>query len=115
MQNQEEQTKVPPKAGRIASVQLLASLALLGASLAARAFFPEETRAFLRKYIAGGWDYTAVMSTVGDNVRSFVKGVPHPNENRNPDAPGAEPPEDTFDPEHEPPPEEDAVFSEASV
>ncbi len=56
------------------------SLVILGGALLTRWFYPEETRAFIRRYISGGLDYTAVLSDVGGSLRAFVLGVPHPDE-----------------------------------
>ena len=107
------------KPNQAAFVRLLASLVILGTALILRTFFPEQTKDFLQKAVAGGLDYTAVLGDVGDSLRSFVLGVPHPDEMDRAEAAGGEDepafqeadearitfdPEETYDPEKEPPP-----------
>ncbi len=72
----EEKKKLPRKA----IIQLSVSLVILGGALLTRWFYPEETRSFIRRYISGGLDYTAVLSDVGGSLRAFVLGVPRPDE-----------------------------------
>lgn len=92
----EEKKKPPVKA----IIQLSVSLAILGGALLTRWFYPEETRAFIRRYISGGLDYTAVLSEMGESLRAFVLGVPHPDEavdNPDVDDLGAPPPDEAVD------------------
>ncbi|MDR1692310.1 MAG: M23 family metallopeptidase [Oscillospiraceae bacterium] len=75
-----EEKKFPP---RKVVLQLAVSLLILGGALVTRWFYPEETRAFIRRYISGGLDYTAVLSDMGESLRTFVMGVPYPDETVN--------------------------------
>jgi murein DD-endopeptidase MepM/ murein hydrolase activator NlpD len=93
IENQQE-----PKKSSASFYRLCAALLILGTALILRAFFPEQTRGVLQDTVSGGWDYTAILGDVGDSLRSFVLGVPHPDEVEI--AVEAE----TYDPEHEPPP-----------
>ena len=129
---EEQKTPVGKKTNQAAFVRLLASLVILGTALILRAFFPEQTKDFLQKAVAGGLDYTAVLGGVGDGLRSFVLGVPHPDdgggespqtasgpdggleEDNGPLSPPREDeltfePEETYDPEKEPPPNDSGI------
>lgn len=126
--------KAPSQA---AFIQLMAALVILGTALLLRTFLPEQTKAFLQKYVAGGMDYTAVLGEVGDSIRAFVLGVPHPNESDAAVQAEASPPEsdsteqetvlpdddpnginlepeDTYDPENEPPPETPSMSGQST-
>ncbi|MDR0293146.1 MAG: M23 family metallopeptidase [Oscillospiraceae bacterium] len=107
-------------------IRLLASLTILGLVLILRVFFPGQTRDFLQKTVAGGMDYTVLLGNVGDSLRAFVLGVPHPDASEEmksvneEDGPETEPslpldpdghpaygsPGETYDPEKEPPPDD---------
>jgi murein DD-endopeptidase MepM/ murein hydrolase activator NlpD len=119
----EEQRIVPEtKSNNAALYRLIAALAVLGLALILRVFYPEQTRNFLSRTVAGGIDYTDWLGDVGDSLRSFVQGAP-PSEDEgfedgrqavspsqpNPDIAGGDPPpRETYDPENEPPPDESA-------
>jgi murein DD-endopeptidase MepM/ murein hydrolase activator NlpD len=121
-----ERQKVREKKNNQASFyRLCAALLVLGLALVLRTFFPEQTRSFLNRAVAGGMDYTALLGDVGDSLRSFVLGVPHPNAEIEADkaesgrqaasAPqtdpdiGGSPQGETYDPEKEPPPDDKAI------
>jgi murein DD-endopeptidase MepM/ murein hydrolase activator NlpD len=126
MENQAKQQKKVSQAG---FYRLCAALLILGAVLLLRTFFPDQTKEFLHKTVASGMDYTAIMGDVGNGIRAFVLGVPHPggiaevstdtdaeDTEENPEQDGTELPEgETYDPGHEPPPENGVPNTEGGI
>ncbi|MDR0325613.1 MAG: M23 family metallopeptidase [Oscillospiraceae bacterium] len=116
MEEQKRPDSVDGTKNQAAFVRLLVSLVILGAALILRAFYPDQTRDFLQKAVAGGMDYTAILGDVGDGLRAFVLGVPHPDEHKEAEVAGEEEQAigfeqgQTFDPENEPPP--DGVYGQ---
>jgi murein DD-endopeptidase MepM/ murein hydrolase activator NlpD len=78
MEDREIKTERKMKSFNASFIRLCISLAVLGAALSLRFFYPDQTHDFLQKTVTGGLDYTAVFGTVGDNLRSFFVRVPHP-------------------------------------
>jgi murein DD-endopeptidase MepM/ murein hydrolase activator NlpD len=101
------QTQTKEKTSNAGFYRLCASLFILGMALILRTFFPDQTREFLHRNVAGGMDYTALLGDVGDSLRTFVLGVPHPGERDLAEAAAEDadlPEGETFDPENEPSP-----------
>jgi len=97
-QKQPEQALKGEKTSQAGFYRLCISLLILGAALILRTFYPDQTREFLHKTVAGGMDYTVLLGDVGGGIRAFVLGVPHPDDALveavagGPDAPDAEEP-----------------------
>jgi murein DD-endopeptidase MepM/ murein hydrolase activator NlpD len=121
MDNQ-KQTLKEEKTGQAGFYRLCASLLILGMALILRTFFPDQTRDFLHKTVVSGMDYTALLVDVGDGLRAFVLGVPHPGETDLAEAAAEDaeggiylPEGESYDPENEPPPDCGAEMSDCGI
>ena len=72
--------------------KFMACLIILGVVLLLRSAYPEDTKAFLAKHIAGGMDYAEVLAETGGSLRDFFSLAPRPES-----LPGAESPEPSPD------------------